>query len=111
MSPVTFPAYPATDVMARQLRKLGIDPSRLGVREGSIARAFLETFRDDHAYEECPNDDCPMKEASQASLPAAAHKVVPAPVAPVIAAGAANVRLRDLELRDHDINFAYGRSK
>lgn len=124
VSPVTFPAYPATDVMARRLRSAGIDPDRLDVRSGSIARAFLDTFRADHGeecskedcpmkrksreMEDCPEEDCPMKQMKKHKLPTVDGKAASALVAPTDIAGAVPARLRELELRDRDLNFHLG---
>ena len=81
VSPVTFPAYPTTDIGARALA-LGLDPKRIGLRE-ALALRSLDVL----------------------SLPVAGGKAAPAAVAPVAPAGAVSARLRELELSDRDFQF------
>src|SRR3990167_9362807 len=81
VSPVVFPAYPATDLQAREvLRALGLQT--VDARQYASLRSFIETF--------------------VGKLPVAGGKDAPAAVAPVVPAGVGIVnRLRELELREH----------
>ena len=87
VSPVTFPAYPATDVQAREMyRALGLNPATLSMKQVVALRSFVESF--------------------MVKLPAAERKDALAAVAPVVPAGVGFARLRELELhlRDKEIN-------
>ena len=88
VSPVTFPAYPATDVQAREVyRALGLNPATLSMRQVVALRSFVESF--------------------MAKLPDTERKAALASVAPIVTAGAVAVRLRELELHEAEFNFAH----
>lgn len=89
VSPVTFPAYPATDVQAREaIRALGLDPERLTLRQQVSLRSLFQMF--------------------DVRLPDAERKAAPVAVAPASPAGVGFVRLRELELHLRDFDFNSG---
>ena len=124
VSPVTFPAYPSTDVQARRVaRSLGIDPKRLTFREGLALRSFVDsvTIRQqptdicarsscEHTYSvhddggSCEQCDC-QEFMEQASLSDHMRKVAYGSARVPASAGAGSIRMRELELHLGDRAF------
>ena len=124
VSPVTFPAYPTTDVQARRVaRALGIDPTKLSIREGIALRSLVAavTVRQQandlcargncgHTYAQHDDGDgCEMCDCSQfmeqASLSDHMRKVAQGSVRLPAIAGAVATRSRELELHLRDRAF------